>query len=204
MAYTLHYDDIPNDLNIGDSVALDTETMGLKPVRDRLCLAQLSTGDGHAHLVSFQNGDYTAPNLKKVLQDPNVTKIFHYARFDVAVFQHYLNVECTPVYCTKIASKLCRTFTDRHGLKELCRELLSIELSKEKQSSDWGSDDLTDEQLKYAANDVLYLHKLRDKLNSMLVREDREAMAQSCFEFLQTRAGLDLLGWEEIDIFAHS
>src|SRR5262249_11333713 len=188
--------------------AIDTETMGLKPGRDRLCLVQLSAGDGTAHLVKFdvnreQGGAYAAPNLIALLRDPGVTKIFHYARFDIAVLQHYLGVMPQPIYCTKIASKLVRTFTDRHGLKDLCRELLGIELSKEQQSSDWGAAELTPAQLKYAAADVLHLHALRAKLDEMLVREGRSAIAASCFAFLPTRALLDLAGWGEEDIFQH-
>ena len=203
MTYTFHENDLPNNLEIKDSVAIDTETMGLRPGRDRLCLVQLSTGDGHAHLVRF-SGNYEAPNLRAVLQDKNVTKILHYARFDLAVFQKYFDICCEPVYCTKIASKLSRTFTDRHGLKSLVSDVLGIEISKEKQSSDWGSEHLSDEQLKYAANDVLYLHQLKDKLNDMLVRENRQHLAQNCFKLLNTRAELDLLGWYDTDIFAHT
>ena len=177
--------------------------MGLNPFRDRLCVVQLSSGDGTAHLVQFPLGQYDAPNLKKLLVDPAVTKLFHFGRFDIAVFKQYLGVLTGPVYCTKIASKLVRTFTDRHGLKDLCKELLNIELSKQQQSSDWGAEELTEEQLKYAASDVLYLHQLRAKLDTMLAREGRLGTAQACFEFLPIRAQLDLEGWPELDIFAH-
>ncbi|MEI9987830.1 MAG: ribonuclease D [Aliidongia sp.] len=203
MTITLHRGDLPAGLDFGSSVAIDSETMGLNPHRDRLCVVQLSSGDGTAHLVQFPQGQYDAPNLKALLTDPAVTKLFHFGRFDIAVFKHYLGVLTGPVYCTKIASKLVRTFTDRHGLKDLCKELLNVELSKQQQSSDWGADELTEEQLKYAASDVLYLHQLRAKLDVMLAREGRTATAQACFEFLPTRAVLDLEGWPELDIFAH-
>lgn len=199
----LHQGDLPDGLTFGASVAIDTETMGLNPLRDRLCLVQLSAGDGVCHLVQLRDGQFDAPNLKALLTDPEVTKLFHFARFDLAALKHYLQVDCSPVYCTKIASKLTRTFTDRHGLKDLCRELLGKELSKQQQSSDWGASDLTQEQLKYAASDVLYLHEIRACLDGMLAREGRSALAQSCFEFLPTRAALDLAGWSEVDIFAH-
>jgi ribonuclease D len=203
LSITLHHGDLPAGLDFGTAVAIDSETMGLNPHRDRLCVVQLSSGDGTAHLVQFPVGGYDAPNLKALLTDPAVTKLFHFGRFDIAVFQHYLDVLTRPVYCTKIASKLVRTFTDRHGLKDLCKELLNIELSKQQQSSDWGAEALTEEQLKYAASDVLYLHQLRAKLDVMLEREGRVAAAQACFEFLPTRAALDLDGWPELDIFAH-
>ena len=199
----LHQDDLPDGLQFGESVAIDTETMGLNPVRDRLCLVQLSAGDGVCHLVQLRDGGFAAPNLKALLADPEVTKLFHFARFDLAALKYYLGVECRPVYCTKIASKLTRTFTDRHGLKDLCRELIGKDLSKQQQSSDWGAETLTPEQLKYAASDVLYLHEIRRKLDGMLAREGRTALAQSCFEFLPTRSALDLAGWSEVDIFAH-
>ena len=199
----LHQGDLPDGLDFGDSVAIDTETMGLNPLRDRLCLAQLSAGDGICHLVQFRDGGFDAPNLKALLTDPAVTKLFHFARFDLAALKHYLHVDCSPVYCTKIASKLTRTFTDRHGLKDLCRDLIGRELSKQQQSSDWGAESLTQEQLKYAASDVLYLHELRARLDEMLAREGRSALAKSCFEFLPTRSALDLAGWSEVDIFAH-
>jgi ribonuclease D len=177
--------------------------MGLKPGRDRLCLVQLSAGDGTAHLVKFEQGGYAAPNLLALLRDPAVTKIFHFARFDIAVLQHYLGVMPQPIYCTKIASKLVRTFTDRHGLKDLARDLLGVELSKEQQSSDWGAAELSPAQLKYAATDVLHLHALRARLDEMLAREGRVAIAEACFGFLPTRALLDLAGWGEEDIFQH-
>ena len=178
--------------------------MGLHPHRDRLCLMQLSAGDGNAHIVRFPKGQYDAPNLKKMLNDSSVTKLFHFGRFDIAVIEQYLGVTCAPVYCTKIASKLVRTYTDRHGLKDLCRELLDVSISKEQQSSDWGADSLSDAQLNYAASDVLYLHQLRARLSEMLVREDRMHLAQAAFDFLPVRAELDLVGWEEQDIFSHS
>ncbi|MEE8332721.1 MAG: ribonuclease H-like domain-containing protein [Alphaproteobacteria bacterium] len=204
MTVTLHQDDLPADLDFGDAVAIDSETMGLRPERDRLCLVQLSAGDGNAHIVRFAPGsDYAAPNLKALLTDPAVTKLFHFARFDIAVISRYLDVECRPLYCTKIASKLVRTFTDRHGLKDLCRDLLGVSLNKEQQTSDWGSDDLSDAQLSYAASDVLYLHRLRQELDTMLAREGRTHLAQACFEFLPTRAALDLAGWGDSDIFQH-
>lgn len=177
--------------------------MGLEPHRDRLCLAQLSAGDGECHLVQFAQGAYAAPRLKALLADPQVLKLFHFGRFDIAVLHHSLGVLARPVYCTKIASKLVRTFTDRHGLKDLCRDLLGVELSKQQQSSDWGADQLTDEQLRYAGSDVLHLHALRQRLDAMLVREGRQALAQACFDFLPTRALLDLAGFAEPDIFEH-
>jgi ribonuclease D len=199
----LHHGDLPAGLGFGASVAIDTETMGLDPHRDRLCLAQLSAGDGVSHLVQFAAGAYEAPNLKALLADDRVLKIFHFGRFDIAVLQRYLGVAARPVYCTKIASRLVRTFTDRHGLKDLVREVLGIELSKQQQSSDWGAPELTDEQLRYAATDVLHLHALKAKLDQMLAREGRTALAQACFDFLPTRALLDLGGWATEDIFAH-
>ena len=203
MTVTYHRGDLPAGLSFGTSVAIDSETMGLNPWRDRLCVVQLSAGDGTAHVVQLPQGQYDAPNLKALLTDPAVTKIFHFGRFDIAVLQQYLGVVTMPVYCTKIASKLVRTFTDRHGLKDLCKELLNIELSKQQQSSDWGADTLTDEQLKYAASDVLYLHEMKEKLDVMLAREGRTELAQACFEFLPARALLDLAGWPDADIFAH-
>ena len=187
----------------GDAVAIDTEAMGLNPHRDRLCLVQLSRGDGDAHLVQFPAGCYDAPNLRRLLNDPSVLKLFHFARFDIAILYQYLGVMPQPLYCTKIASRLVRTFTDKHGLRELCKDLLGIDLKKEQQSSDWGAPLLTDEQLRYAASDVLHLHALRAKLDEMLDREDRAELAQRCFEFLPARAVLDLAGWAEQDIFAH-
>ena len=203
MKIHLHKGDLPAGLDLGVLVAIDTETLGLNPIRDRLCLAQLSAGDGVCHAVQFAANDYSAPNLKKLLTDPKVTKLFHFARFDIAMFRHYLGVDCKPLYCTKIASKLVRTYTDRHGLKDLVRELLGVELSKEQQSSDWGASDLTEKQLAYAASDVAHLHQLKTLLDAMLVREGRSHLAKSCFDFLPTRAELDLEGWEETDIFAH-
>jgi ribonuclease D len=203
MTVTLHQGDLPDGLDFGDTVALDSETMGLHPHRDRLCLLQLSAGDGNAHLVQFAQDSYDAPNLRALLTNPAVTKLFHFGRFDIAVLQHYLGVVCSPVYCTKIASKLVRTYTDRHGLKDLCKELLGIDLSKQQQSSDWGAAELSQQQLDYAASDVLYLHQLRDELERRLAREDRAGIARACFEFLPMRAGLDLAGWADEDIFAH-
>jgi ribonuclease D len=203
MTITLHKGDLPDGLSFGDSVAVDSETMGLRPERDRLCLVQLSAGDGDAHLVQLPQGDYAAPNLKALMLDASVTKIFHYARFDVAVMQAYLGVMTTPVYCTKIASKLVRTYTDRHGLKDLCRELLGIDLSKQQQSSDWGAETLSEEQLHYAASDVLYLHQIRGILDERLAREGRTGIAEACFGFLPTRAQLDLIRYDDQDIFSH-
>jgi len=210
MANHLHIDDLPEGLTFGDSVAVDTETAGLHPLRDRLCLVQLSSGDGDAHLVQFrrpapgQRPDFAAPNLRRLLADPAVQKIFHFGRFDLAVMQRDLGLHATPVFCTKIASKLVRTYTDRHGLRDICQELLSVSISKEQQSSDWGAETLTDAQIGYAASDVLHLHALRDALTVMLERENRMAFAQSCFAFLPTRAALDLAGWDSVDIFAHA
>jgi len=198
----LYRNDLPDGLDLGPVIAIDTETMGLNPHRDRLCLVQLCSGDGQAHLVQMVDG-FDAPNLKKLLTDPNRLKLFHFARFDVAVMKAYLGVVTTPVYCTKIASRLVRTFTDRHGLKDLVRDLLGVEISKQMQSSDWGAETLSPEQLKYAASDVLHLHAMREKLDLMLARENRTELAQACFDFLPVRAELDLAGWEEIDIFAH-
>lgn len=203
MKIKLYQNDLPDGLDLGPIVAIDTETLGLNPFRDRLCLAQLSSGDGVCHAVQFAAGSYAAPNLKKMLADPNTTKLFHFARFDIAMFRRYLGVDCKPVYCTKIASKLVRTYTDKHGLKDLVRELLGVELSKEQQSSDWGAKDLTEKQLSYAANDVAHLHQLKAVLDTMLARENRTQMARACFDFLPARAELDLAGWEETDIFAH-
>jgi ribonuclease D len=199
----LHKNDLPDGLNLGSTVAIDTETLGLVPARDRLCLAQLSAGDGTAHMVQFEAGKYAAPNLKRLLCDPSVTKLFHFARFDVAMFRQYLGVTTAPIYCTKIASKLVRTYTDKHGLKDIVRELLSVDLSKEQQSSDWGAAELSEKQLAYAANDVAYLHRLKEVLDGMLAREGRTALAKACFDFLPWRAELDLAGWPDVDIFAH-
>ncbi|MBB5517295.1 ribonuclease D [Amphiplicatus metriothermophilus] len=204
MAIHLHQNDLPAGLDLGPVVAVDSETLGLDPFRDRLCLVQLSAGDGEAHLVQLAAGRYEAPRLKALLADPKVLKIFHFARFDMAVFRHWLGVTTAPVYCTKIASKLARTYTDRHGLKDLTRELLGLELSKQQQSSDWGADQLSEAQLDYAAADVLYLHALKEKLDAMLAREGRAELARRCFEFLPTRAALDLAGWADADIFAHA
>ncbi|MBM3560893.1 MAG: ribonuclease D [Alphaproteobacteria bacterium] len=198
----LHKHDLPDGLSLGPLVAIDTETLGLNPHRDRLCLAQLSAGDGVCHLVQF-DGKYDAPNLVRLLGDPDVTKLFHFARFDVAVFRRYLGVVTRPIYCTKIASKLVRTYTDRHGLKDLSRELLEVELSKESQSSDWAAASLTQKQLEYAASDVLHLHRLKQRLDMMLAREGRTHLAAAAFGFLPTRAELDLGGWGDEDIFAH-
>lgn len=203
MANHLYKGDLPAGLSFGASVAVDSETMGLNPHRDRLCVVQLSGGDGNAHIVQL-SPDYAAPNLKRLLADPKVLKIFHFARFDIAAFQHWLGVETAPVYCTKVASRLTRTFTDRHGLKDLARDLLGHDLSKQQQSSDWGAETLTREQLDYAAADVLYLHALKEKLDVMLAREGRTHLAEACFRFLPARAALDLAGWPEIDILAHS
>jgi len=203
MSVSLHKGDLPDNIDFGASVAIDTETMGLQPGRDRLCLVQLSSGNGKAHLVQLEKGAYDAPNLKALLSDEKITKIFHFARFDLAVIKKYLGIDCTPVYCTKTASKLCRTFTDRHGLRDICKDLLSVEISKQQQSSDWGASKLTKEQLNYAASDVLHLHALRQKLDEMLIREERMELAQKCFDFLPVRADLDLRGWAEIDIFQH-
>jgi ribonuclease D len=203
MTITLHHGDLPANLKFGDAIAVDTEAMGLKNQRDRLCLVQLSGGDGTAHLVKLEKGRYDAPNLKKLLADQAVTKIFHYARFDVAIIKHYLGVECTPLYCTKIASTLCRTFTDKHGLRELCKDLLNVELNKQAQSSDWGGAGLSDEQKTYAANDVLHLHALREKLDGMLAREGRTELAKRVFACIPARVDLDLAGWIDVDIFAH-
>ena len=199
----LHKGDLPAGLKFPNGVAVDSETLGLNPHRDRLCLVQLSGGDNVAHLVHFDSEAYAAPRLKALLKDPKTLKIFHFARFDVAVIEKYLGVETTPIYCTKIASKLVRTYTDRHGLKDLCGELLGVELSKQQQSTDWGAKDLSQSQIAYAASDVLYLHKLKAKLDEMLVRENRVAYADAAFAFLPMRARLDLAGFTEDDIFAH-
>lgn len=204
MAIRVHRGDLPNLSNYGREVAIDTETMGLNPHRDRLCLVQLSPGDGSADVIQIPKDATEAPNLVRLLTDPAVTKIFHYARFDVAVLQQRFGVVTGPIYCTKIASRLVRTYTDRHGLKELARELLNVDLSKQQQSSDWGNEKLSEAQLDYAASDVLYLHDLKRHLDRMLKRENRMELAQSCFDFVKTRCALDLLGWEETDIFAHS
>ena len=203
MTVKLYRGDLPADFNPGSSIAIDTETLGLKPGRDKLCLVQISTGDGNAALVQIDRETFDAPNLKALLANPAVTKIFHFARFDVAVLKHYLGVDTAPLYCTKIASKLVRTYTDRHGLKDLIKELLGIELNKTQQSSDWGSHVLSDAQKQYAALDVIYLHEVKARLDQMLEREGRVAIAKACFDFVPTRAALDLGGWSEEDVFAH-
>ena len=203
MSIHLHRGDLPAGLTWGDAVAVDTETMGLHPGRDRLCLVQLSAGDGVCHLVQIAPGQTEAPLLTALLTDPNVLKIFHFARFDLGILKHALGTAVTPIYCTKIASRLARTFSDRHGLKDLARDLLGIELSKQQQSSDWGAADLSTEQLRYAAADVLHLHRLKERLDEMLRREGRAELAQACFGFLPIRVELDLKGWAAEDIFAH-
>ena len=203
MAVHLYQNDLPDTLDLGDSVAIDCETMGLIPHRDRLCLVQLSSGDGNAHLVQIAQGQTEAPNLCRVLTDPNVLKLFHYGRFDIAVMYHAFGALAEPVYCTKIASKLIRTYTDRHGLKNLLQELLQVDISKLQQSSDWGAAELTKAQQDYAASDVLYLHRLKVELDRRLDREGRTALAQAAYAFLPTRAKLDLAGWPETDIFSH-
>jgi ribonuclease D len=204
MATRLHRGDLPDLSRYGREVAIDTETMGLEPHRDRLCVVQLSPGDGSADVVQIPRDATDAPNLVKLLTDPNVTKIFHYARFDMAVLKNRFGIVTGPVYCTKIASKLVRTYTDRHGLKDLARELLGIDMSKQQQSSDWGAEKISDAQIDYAASDVLYLHDLKRHLDRMLQREGRSELAAQCFRFLPTRIDLDLMGWSETDIFAHS
>jgi ribonuclease D len=203
MTITLHQGDLPDGLDLGQTVAVDSETMGLQPARDRLCLVQLSAGDGAAHLVQLAMGDFAAPNLRRLLADRSRLKLFHYARFDLGVLRRYLDVECGPIYCTKVASRLARTYTDRHGLKDLVRELLGVELDKTEQSSDWGAAELSETQMRYAAKDVLYLHALRTRLDAMLAREGRTALAQACFGFLPSRVALDLAGWPDQDVFAH-
>jgi len=204
MTVHLHRGDLPEGLDLGPLVAIDSETLGLKPQRDRLCLVQLSSGDGNAHLVKFDDRDsYAAPRLKALLTDPKVTKLFHYARFDVAVMRVYLGVVTEPIYCTKIVSKLVRTYTDKHGLKDLVKELLNIDMSKQQQSSDWAAATLSKEQMDYAASDVLHLHRLKAQLDMMLAREGRTHFAEAAFRFLPVRADLDLAGWGEDDIFAH-
>lgn len=203
MANHLYQNDLPDDLDLGNAVAIDCETMGLNPHRDRLCLVQLSSGDGNAHLVQISLGQTEAPNLSRLIKDDNVLKLFHFGRFDIAALYNTFGALAAPVYCTKIASKLIRTYTDRHGLKNLLQELLEIDISKLQQTSDWGASDLKPAQLDYAASDVLYLHKLRSRLDHMLERENRNDIAQACFDFLPTRARLDLTGWPETDIFSH-
>jgi ribonuclease D len=204
MANHLYRGDLPHGLDLGPVVAIDTETMGLVPGRDRLCVVQLSGGDGNAHLVQIAQGQTEAPNLVRMLADPEVLKLFHFGRFDIAVLLNRFGVLTAPVYCTKIASRLGRTYTDRHGLKDLLREMLEVDISKQQQSSDWGADTLTVAQIEYAASDVLHLHRLKAALDARLARENRTALAQACFDFLPERARLDLAGWDGIDIFAHS
>ncbi len=204
MTIYLYQNDLPAGLNLGPVVAIDTETMGLDPRRDRLCLVQLSSGDGHAHLVQIAKGQTSAPNLERLLTDPATVKLFHFARFDIAALQQAFGVRTAPVWCTKVAAKLVRTFTDRHGLKYLLQEMVGVDVSKQQQTSDWGSVTLSEAQKEYAASDVLYLHKLKDALQTCLIREDRLDLAQRCFAFLPTRSELDLLGWEEPnDLFHH-
>ena len=203
MANHLYKRDLPDGLDLGPVVAIDCETMGLNPHRDRLCVVQMSSGDGDAHLVQVEKGQTSAPNLERMLADPEVLKLFHFGRFDIAALLNAFGVVTAPVYCTKIASKLIRTYTDRHGLKNLLEQLLKIDISTQQQMSDWGAEELTAAQLDYAASDVLYLHRLREELNQRLDREGRTEMAQACFDFLPMRAQLDLAGWPEIDIFAH-
>lgn len=200
---TLHKGDLPADLELGTLVAVDTEAMGLKPGRDALCVVQLSAGDGSAHLVQLERS-FDCPNLKALLADPDVLKIFHFARFDVAMMKKWLGVDCAPVWCTKIASKLARTYTDQHGLKHVAKEVAGVDISKAQQSSDWGREDLSPAQMEYAASDVLHLHAIREGLLEMLEREGRLVLAQACFDFLPTRAALDLAGWDDTDIFSHS
>ena len=203
MASTLYKRDLPDGLDLGPVVAIDCETMGLNPHRDRLCVVQMSGGDGHAHLVQIEQGQTEAPNLCRMLANPDVLKLFHFGRFDIAALLNTFGVVTAPVYCTKIASKLVRTYTDRHGLKFLLQEMLGVDISKQQQSSDWGAAELTDAQIAYAASDVLHLHQLKAELDKILAREGRSEVAQACFDFLPTRAKLDLAGWPEIDIFAH-
>ncbi|AUC53727.1 MAG: ribonuclease D [Sagittula sp.] len=203
MANHLHHGDLPDDLDLGPVVAIDCETMGLHPHRDRLCVVQLSAGDGNAHLVQVARGQTEAPNLARLLADPDVLKLFHFGRFDIAAMYNAFGALAAPVYCTKIASRLVRTYTDRHGLKSLTQELLGVDISKQQQSSDWGAETLTDAQKDYAASDVLHLHRLRTVLDAMLEREGRTEIAQACFDFLPARAKLDLAGWPDTDIFAH-
>ena len=199
----IYHDDLPANLSFEGDIAIDTETTGLNLSRDRLCVVQISHGDGNAHLVQFSKGQYSAPNLKRILSNTDITKIFHFARFDVAAIYKYLDVEIKNIYCTKIASKIARTYTDMHGLKDLCRDLLDLTISKQQQSSYWGHNKLSKEQVDYAATDVLHLHKLRDILNNILEKEGRLELAQQCFTFINTRVRLDLAGWSDVDIFAH-
>lgn len=203
MTITLHKNDIPADLKPTGDIAVDTETMGLRPERDPLCLVQFSFGDGNAHIVQMDRGTYDAPNLKALLADKKHEKIFHFARFDIAIIKKYLGVDCTPIFCTRTASKLVRTYTDRHGLRDNCRELLGVELNKQQQSSYWGAEEINKDQLAYAANDVLYLHDLKKEFEIRLAREGRTELARRCFDFLSLRADLDLAGWPDTDIFEH-
>ncbi|RKQ69025.1 ribonuclease D [Litorimonas taeanensis] len=203
MTVHFHKGDLPDNLDLGTSIAVDTETQGLSLVRDKLCLVQLSAGDGDAHIVQMDRNTYDAPNLKALLSNPKVETIYHFARFDVAIIKRDLGVDLGPIFCTKIASGLVRTYTDRHGLKDICKELLGVDISKQQQSSDWASDELSEAQLNYAASDVLYLHQLKTILTARLLRESRYDMAKACFEFLPTRAALDLGGWPDVDIFSH-
>ena len=203
MTIHFYHDDIPPNLDFGDSIAIDTETQGLILHRDRLCLIQLSAGDGDAHLVQFKPNEYNAPNLKRILSNPKSIKIFHFARFDIASIQAYLGISCSPIFCTRIASRLTRTYTDKHGLKDICAELLGIEISKQQQQSDWAAEELSFDQQEYAAADVLYLHRLMKILTERLLREGRMETAKGCFDFLPHQANLDLEGWGTIDIFAH-
>ena len=200
----LHKNDLPHNLDLGECVAIDTETLGLNPMRDRLCLMQISSGDGEVHLIQFDGDNYDAPVLRRLLSNLEITKIFHYARFDLAVIKHYLQINCSAVFCTKIASLLTRTYTEKHGLRDLCGELLGVEISKEQQQTDWAAEQLSEEQKFYAATDVLYLHKLKDILSKRLIREDRWHLAEASFNYLPIRVELDLSGWSERDIFSHS
>lgn len=204
MSIEYHIDDLPADVDLGGIVAVDTETLGLNSVRDRLCVVQLSAGDGNCHVVHFPRPHYEAPHLAHLLSDPGVIKIFHFARFDLAALKHYLGADCQPIYCTKIASKIARTYTERHGLRDLCHELLGIDISKQMQSSDWGAPTLSKAQLAYAAQDVLYLHALRERLEEMLKREGRHHLLKPCFDFVPHRVALDMAGWPATDIFAHA
>lgn len=204
MTIRVHQGDLPDIERYGDAIAVDSETLGLNPLRDRLCVVQLSPGDGTADIVQISKGQKEAPNLKRLLEDPSRTVIFHFARFDVAVLKHALGIACNTIYCTKIASRLTRTYTDRHGLKDLVREFIGLDISKQQQSSDWAAETLSQAQLEYAASDVLHLHDLRAHLQKRLEREDREDLAEACFKFLPTRCDLDLAGWPDDDIFAHS
>jgi ribonuclease D len=203
MKVKIHKNDLPNNLNLGKIIAIDTETMGLDYKRDPLCLVQISSGNEEVHLIQINRKTFKADNLKKILEDNDIKKIFQFARFDLAVLNYYLKADINNIYCTKIASKIGRTYTDKHGLKDLCKELLNIELSKQMQSSDWGSETLTEQQVNYAASDVLYLHKIKEELDKILIRENRMELAEHCFKFLKHRVTLDLAGWNNQDIFAH-